>query len=256
MARESLVDAASAAYVHAVARRLRVALGDRLIGAWVVGSAALGDFDPRRSDLDVQALADVRPPRRELEALAARLSHPALPCPARGLELVLYPREGLEDPRGPAFALNLNTGPQMEQHVALDPDEDPRFWLVVDVSIARRHAIPLRGPSAAAAFPEPPRALVVASLREALDWYDAHGGSPAQTILGACRTWAWATDGRWRSKGQSAQWARERLADPGPVDRALRARDGTGDEAPPGDADVAAVLEPARIALEQAQPNR
>ena len=165
MALESRVDAASAAYLHAVVRRLRAALGDRLIGAWVVGSAALGDFDARRSDLDVQAIADGRPARRELEALAAELSHPALPCPARGLELVLYPREGLEDPRGPAFALNLNTGPRMDQHVALDPDGDPRFWFVIDVSIARQHAIALHGPSAAAAFPEPRRSLVVASPR-------------------------------------------------------------------------------------------
>ena len=254
MALESRVDAASAAYLHAVVRRLRAALGDRLIGAWVVGSAALGDFDARRSDLDVQAIADGRPARRELEALAAELSHPALPCPARGLELVLYPREGLEDPRGPAFALNLNTGPRMDQHVALDPDGDPRFWFVIDVSIARQHAIALHGPSAAAAFPEPRRSLVVASLHEALDWYDAHGGSAAQTILGACRTWAWATDGRWRSKRQSARWARERLPDPGAVDRALRARDGGA--APPGEADVAGVLARARAALGEAQPNR
>jgi hypothetical protein len=250
MALESRVDPASAAYVRAVAGRLRDALGDRLTGAWLVGSAALGDFDQRRSDLDVQAITDGTPAPRELEALAAGLSHPALPCPVRGLELVLYPREGLEDPRGPAFALNLNTGPGMEQHVALDPDEDPRFWFVVDVSIARQHAVPLLGPSAAAVFPEPRPSLVVASLHEALDWYDMNGGSPAQTILAGCRTWAWAADGRWRSKTESARWARERLPDPGPVDRALRARDGGGDDVTtPGEADVAVVLAQARAAL-------
>lgn len=258
MALESRIGAAPAAYVRTVAERLRAALGDRLTGAWLVGSAALGDFDPRRSDLDVQAIADGSPPRRELEALAGALRHPALPCPARGLELVLYPREGLADPRGPAFALNLNTGPRMAEHVAFDAQDDPRFWFVVDVSIARSQAVPLLGPSAAAAFPEPDRALVVASLSAALDWYEEHGGSPAQTVLGACRTWAWATDGGWRSKGQSAQWARARLADPGPVDRALRARDGDGDgeAASPSEADVAAVLDRARAALAAAQPNR
>lgn len=256
MALESRVGAAPAGYLRAVGGRLHAALGDRLVGAWVVGSAALGDFDPRRSDLDVQAIADGRPARRELEALAAELSHPALPCPVRGLELVLYTPEGLEDARGPAFALNLNTGPGMERHVALDPTDDPRFWFVIDVSIARQHALPLHGPSAAAAFREPPRALVAASLREALDWYARHGGSPAQTILSGCRTWAWAADGRWRSKGQSARWARERLPEPGPVDRALRARDGGDAAAAPGEDDVAAVLARARAALDAAQPNR
>jgi hypothetical protein len=136
----------------------------------------------------------------------------------------------------------------MERHVAFDPSEDPRFWFVIDVSIARQHAVVLHGPPAEAAFPEPPRSLVVASLRQALDWYADDGGSPAQTVLGACRTWAWATDGRWRSKGESARWARERLADPGPVDRALAAREGG---APPSAEDVETLLARAREALEE-----
>jgi hypothetical protein len=222
-----------------------------------VGSAALGDFDRRRSDLDVQAIADGRPPRRELEALAAALRHRALPCPARGLELVLYRRDGLEDPRGPAFTLNLNTGPRMDEHVAFDPADDPRFWFVVDVSIARQHAIPLSGRAPRRRSPSPIGAWSSHRLHEALDWYDAHGGSPAQTILGACRTWAWATDGRWRSKGRSARWALERLPDPGPggpgaaCARRPRRRGAAerGRRRP-------AVLERARTALGQAQPNR
>jgi hypothetical protein len=246
MALESSVGPQAAAYVRRVLEALRGALGDDLAGAWLVGSAALGDFDPARSDLDVQAVAARRPSRAVREALAAAVEHPALPCPVRGLELVLYAREDLADPLGPAYALNVNTGPGMERHVAFDPSEDPRFWFVIDVSIARQHAVALHGSPAAATFPEPPRALVVASLRQALDWYDAHGGSPAQTVLGACRTWAWATDGRWRSKGESARWACERLRDPGPVDRALAARAGG---AGPGPEDVASVLARARAAL-------
>ena len=154
MALESRVDAASAAYLHGVVRRLRAALGDRLNGAWVVGSAALGDFDARRSDLDVQAIADGRPARRELEALAAELSHPALPCPARGLELVLYPREGLEDPRGPAFALNLNTGPRMDQHVVRGPD-DP--GLLSHLGLGDGRALALQAPERALGARAPTR---------------------------------------------------------------------------------------------------
>jgi len=233
-----------AEYVQSVLQQLRSALAGDLAGAWLVGSAALGDFDPARSDLDVQAVAERRPARGGLEALVDGVER--LACPVRGLELVLYAREDLGDPVGPAYTLNVNTGPGMKRHVAFDPSEDPRFWFVIDVSIARQHAIVLHGPPAATVLPEPPRALVVASLRQALDSYDAHGGSPAQTVLGACRTWAWATDGRWRSKGQSARWARERLPDPGPVDRALAAREGG---APPSAEDVATMLARAREAL-------
>ena len=82
-------------YLAEVVARLRDGLGDRLVGAWLFGSAALGDFDPATSDLDVQVVTTVRLARTEREDLAARLSHPALACPVRGLELVIYAREDL-----------------------------------------------------------------------------------------------------------------------------------------------------------------
>src|SRR5690349_20581629 len=96
------------AYLRELTARLGGLLDDRMVGAWLVGSGALDDFEPRRSDIDVQAVCATRPRRSELERLAALLSHDALPCPARGLEFVLYADADLADPRGPAFALNLN----------------------------------------------------------------------------------------------------------------------------------------------------
>jgi hypothetical protein len=84
-----------------------------------------------------------------------------------------------------------------------------------------------------------------------MDWYALEGGSVAQTVLSATRTWAWATDGRWRSKADSAHWARDRLADPGPVDRALALRKppAAGEAAALTDADAAPILAAARAAL-------
>ena len=48
------------AYLAELVGRLRAVAGERLVGAWLVGSAALGDFDPARSDLDVQAVTAER----------------------------------------------------------------------------------------------------------------------------------------------------------------------------------------------------
>lgn len=228
---------------------MRALLGARLVGVWLFGSAALGDFAPARSDIDIQAVSAGRLPRPAREALAAALAHDALPCPARGLEFVLYAREDLDRPAGPEFQLNLNTGARMEHHVAFDADQDPRFWFVVDVAIGRAHGRPLHGPPPAAVFPAPDAGLVLAALREGLDWQVAHGGSPVETLLGACRSWAFASDGRWRSKAQSARWARARLDDPGPVDRALRLRAGSR-EPPLGAGEIRPVLDAARAALE------
>jgi hypothetical protein len=221
---EERVGVGPAAYVEEVLRRVRRALGESMVGAWLVGSAALGDFAPERSDVDIQAIASERLPLRERADLAEALSHEALPCPAKGLEFVLYPRDELEGQEGPAFQLNLNTGERLEYHLEFQADQDPRFWFVIDVSIARQHAVVLAGPPTSRAFPDLPRPLVVHALLEALDWYEAHG--PGDALASACRAWAWASDGVWRSKSDAARWARGRLdgsAEFGPVLEAARA---------------------------------
>ena len=235
-------------YLEQLAGRLRARLDERLVGAWVVGSGALGDLDPERSDVDVQAVSAVRPLLAERERIAAELSHEALPCPARGLEFVLYAHEDLHAPEGPAFCLNLDTGARIDRHVAYDAVQDPRFWFVIDVAIARQSGRTLAGPPAATVFPSLPRGLVLDALEEALAWFEREGADPAQTVLAACRSLAWAGDGRWRSKAQAAAWARERLPDPGVVERALALRDAKP-AAPLTAREVAPVLDAARAAL-------
>jgi aminoglycoside adenylyltransferase-like protein len=251
---EDRVGAAPAGYLQQLLRRVHGVAGERLLGVWLMGSAALDDFDPVRSDLDVQAVSAAPLSLAERRRLAAALEHGALPCPARGLEFVLYARDDLTAADGPAYGMNLNTGAGMDHRLSFDATADPRFWFVIDLSIARQHAVALAGPSPADAFPPLPDALVRSALRDAMDWYALEGGSVAQTVLSATRTWAWATDGRWLSKGDSANWARERLADPGPVDRALALRGAeaaASGEAPElTDADAAPVLAAARAALD------
>lgn len=213
------------AYLDELVATVSAHLGSRLVGMWLFGSGALGDFDPRRSDLDVQAVSTTVVPLSQRRRLAAALSHEALACPVRGLEFVLYPRGDLGDERGPAFQLNLNTGPRMERHVACRADDDPRFWFVLDVAIGRQHARTLAGPAASEVFPPLPRPLVVAALRDALEWHRDHDASGVSLVLASCRAWAWAVDDRWLSKTEAAAWAAERLEDPSPVRLALDARE-------------------------------
>jgi hypothetical protein len=196
-------------YLAELSRRLQAQVGSGLLAAWVVGSSALGDFDAARSDVDVQAVVSERPSPDELRALAAALS--AVPCPVRGLEFVLYAREDLSDPLGPAFSLNLNTGPGMEHHEGYDPDAEPRFWFTLDCSIAREHAVPLAGAHPREVLPELPRALVLARLRDSLAWWGDFGG--AQAVFAACRALAWAETGHWLSKGEAARRAGDPAAE-------------------------------------------
>jgi hypothetical protein len=241
-----------AAYLEEVVRRVRDVLGEGLAGVWLLGSGALGDFSADRSDLDVQAVSGGHVALADRERLAALLSHDSLPCPARGLEFVLYTREGLHDPRGPRPALNLNTGERLEPRLTFDAGEEPGFWFVLDVSIGRERGRALAGPPAGSVLPRLPRGLVSQALGESLDWFAANDAAGAGRVLAACRTWAWAHDGHWRSKAESAAWARKRLTDPAPVDMALRLRDGRP-EAPLTRAQVEPVAGRARHALAAAR---
>lgn len=130
---------------------------------------------------------------------------------------MLYAESDLDRADGPAFGLNLNTGPGMATHVALDPDEDPRFWFVIDVAMARRTGRRLAGAAADQVLPDLPRALVLGALLESIAWHRRHAGPDVDPVASAGRAWAWAVDGRWRPKREGAEWARARVGDGDPV---------------------------------------
>ena len=70
----------------------RDVLGDNMIGAYVSGSIALDAYQPGRSDADVALICEDPVTLERKRELVSRLRHEVLPCPARGLELVLYRR--------------------------------------------------------------------------------------------------------------------------------------------------------------------
>ncbi len=141
----------------------------------------------------------------------------------------------------------------MARHVSYTANDDPRFWFVLDVAIGREHGRPLAGPGPSEVFPgSSRRRLILRSLRESLAWQQRHDPNSAAVVLGACRAWAWAEDGRWLSKGDAAAWAHERLADPAPISVALAGRyDPAGKPLNPRD--VNAVCKRAEAAIDAAE---
>ena len=159
----------AASYLAELTRRLRAVLGEALVGVYAGGSYALGEYVPGRSDLDVAVV--VRGPIAPslADALVAAVRHDALPCPARGLELVVYPLSVTSAPTAEAgFLLNLNTGAGMEFRADLDEAAAERHWFPIDRSILAQHGVALAGPPADAVFTALPRRellpLLVASL--------------------------------------------------------------------------------------------
>jgi hypothetical protein len=214
-------------YLEEVASRVRGALGEELVGVYVGGSWALGDYEPGRSDLDVAAVAHGRVARPRAAALAESLRHRVFPCPARGLEFVLYPESAVHAPSvEPGFDLNLNTGTGMAERIDFEPVAGERHWFAIDRSILAQQGIALRGPQAADVFAPISRDLLVPVVADALRWHAGGDARPDDAVLNACRSLRFAADGVWSSKRAAAAWMRARGDRPELVEAALEARAG------------------------------
>ncbi len=157
-----------ARYVKRLVERIG-AVADRVAGAHLVGSLALGGFRTGRSDVDLVVVTERPLPPRARAAAAARAGE--VPCPTRGLDLVVYHRDAVARPRlDAAHDVNLDVGPGTATHLSLDPGEDPAFWFVVDRDIARLRGRVVSGAPAADLLAAAPLApLVDGDVRRLLD---------------------------------------------------------------------------------------
>ncbi|MFG3558852.1 nucleotidyltransferase domain-containing protein [Micromonospora sp. NPDC047557] len=207
------MDSALRRYLDDLVDTARDVLGGDLVGAYAAGSVGLGAYQAGRSDVDV-ALVCAGPLTEAVKrTLVARLRHEALPCPARGLELVVYQRAvAAAGSPEPGFEVELNTGRAMPFRSTLDPTDRPsadgRFWYGLDRSILHQSGAALLGPPAAEVFADLTPADLRRLLIEALTWWLAlptpPGDRPApgaeDAVLGACRSLVRHRDGEWLSK--------------------------------------------------------
>ncbi|WBB68559.1 nucleotidyltransferase domain-containing protein [Micromonospora sp. WMMD812] len=202
----------------------RTVLGDDLVGAYAAGSVGLGAYQPGRSDVDVALVCADRLPAGAKRDLVAGLRHEALPCPARGLELVVYRRSvAASGTPEPGFEVELNTGAGMAFRATYAPGDRPAadglFWYALDRSILHQSGYALLGPSAAEVFADVAPADLRRLLVDALSWWLAlptpQGDEPAagaeDAVLGACRSLVRFRHGPWLAKTAAGQ----RLLDEG-----------------------------------------
>ncbi|QLQ36057.1 nucleotidyltransferase domain-containing protein [Micromonospora robiginosa] len=226
-------------YLADLLRRARDVLGDELAGAYAAGSLGLGAYQPGRSDVDVALLVAAPPTVAAKRTLVDRLRHESLPCPARGLELVVYRRDvAASGTPEPGFELELNTGATMPFRATYDPVDRPaadgRFWYALDRSILRQSGLTLLGPPAADAFADPDPATLRSLLVDALRWWLAlptpPGDAPApgaeDAVLGACRALVRCRDGVWLGKVDAGRRVAADDPDAALIHRAVAARAG------------------------------
>jgi streptomycin 3"-adenylyltransferase len=169
-------------------------------GLYLHGSAVLGGFNARRSDIDMLAVCTQPMHRSTTGAAAEAVSEATLPCPARGLELSIVTTEA---------ARRAVAQPPFELHVTTAPDDtkvidgqghagDPDLLLHFAVCRARGERIG-PGPPAAEVFGPVPRGMVLNQLAAELAWGQEH--NPTEyAVLNACRAWRFAADGAFVSK--------------------------------------------------------
>ena len=228
----------AAAFGQCVADVLASTLGGELLGAYFVGSIALGGYVSGESDIDIAAVCRSRVEEARKWVLADRLLAATMTCPARGLEFTLYRAEVASSPPGGAdFEVNVNGGPRMPQQVRFSSHGEPRFWYILDRAVAHRHGISISGPHPGGVFSDAPRRLLLDVMGESMRWHREHEKATLYTVLNACRAWRFAIEDVLGSKLDGARWARVRWAAPALIDAAVELRHGRPARLDAGEAD-------------------
>jgi hypothetical protein len=195
-------------YLAELTRRLHAVLGEELVAVYAAGSYSMGAYEHGRSDIDVAVIVAGPLPDAVKQRVVDALRHDALPCPAIGLELVVYPRATAEAGTGaPGFELNLNTGAQIPFRADFSPGDIEAFWFAIDRSILREHGRPLYGPPPTELFAPIPRATIAPVLEESIRWH--RGDHTLNARLNIVRSQHFLDTGHWISKPD----ARQRLDD-------------------------------------------
>jgi len=219
---------AEAGYLEQVVKTLQNRLQQWLVGVYLFGSAAYGDYTPGLSDLDVQAVLTESLSKCECTDIASSLDHQRLPCPARRLEFVCYAQSSINPAtRHPHFELNFNTGAGEHNHLSLDPTEESSHWFVLDIAIGRAIGRTLVGPEPAQVFAPIPRIWQLEAISDSLAWHRTHELISANSVLNACRGWRYAVTGMWGSKVAGAAWVRQQQGCPLVVVQAEQHRHGS-----------------------------
>jgi hypothetical protein len=214
-------------YLAELVARVEAIFGGELVGVYVGGSYALGAYEPGRSDIDVAAVVSSPPSRATTETLVLAIRHESLPCPARGLEFVLYALADVREPSAEArYRLNLNTGAGIPFRADFEPNGSETHWFPIDRSILRQRGVALVGSRPEEVFAPLGHCRLLPLLLESLSWHSTAAARADDAVLNACRAWRYAVEGIWSSKPAGGAWALAQPGAPPIVADALAARRG------------------------------
>jgi streptomycin 3"-adenylyltransferase len=190
-------------------------------GAYVHGSAVLGDWHATVSDIDLLVVvADASPSK--LDAVAAILSAPG-DHPGVGLEASVVAADAACTPSSPwPFLLHVATGAHDRKTVS-GRDRAGDADLVLHYVVARAAGWSAYGPPARDAIGPIADVEVLAQLANELRWAISHA-SESYAVLNACRALRYCDDRTVCSKTDAGRWVLRHQIEPDLVRRALDQR--------------------------------
>lgn len=204
--------------------RLLGELGENLVGLYLYGSLALGDFDPERSDLDLLAALTREVGEQELPALRALHAEFVRKHPDWDdrVEVAYVSTSGLRTFKSQASAVAI-VSPGEPLHLK----EVGREWLI-DYHVVREHGMTLLGPPPHTLIDDISRDEFTTAVREHLEsWREPLPLRPTlrlqrYAVLTMCRGLYALRHGRQTSKLQAALWVQREFPEWAPViERAL-----------------------------------
>jgi len=248
--------------LHDFLASIQALLGSRFLGMYVLGSLALGDFDPCTSDIDFIVITDTDigddlfPRLQDLHANFVLSSSPW----AAKVEAVYVPQTTLRRP-----VPTSSRYPQVEKGRPLAREPLKSGW-VFQCYTLREHGVVVAGPDPRTLVdpinPQdiPPAVAAISGLwlEQArhdptwLDWLRPRGNQ-VFVILTLCRMLYSLHTGSVASKTVAAQWAQKELEPPWAalIARSLAGQDEFG-EIPPADVDDTVAF--IQYTLEQSRP--
>jgi streptomycin 3"-adenylyltransferase len=210
---------------------VEAAFGDRLVGAYLHGSAVFDGLRDR-SDIDLLAVSKRRMLHKEkellIEQLLARSGRPYPAPPPRPIELTVVTWSDVKPWTHPP-TMDLQYGEWLrEGFERSEPglyEASPNPDLTILLAMVLAGDVALVGPKPAEVFDPIPRADLTAALLSGVrHWAGELDSDTRNAILALARIWCGVATGGVQSKSTAADWALPRLArEHGPV--LARARD-------------------------------
>lgn len=203
------------------------ALGDQLIGVYLHGSAAFGDWTDS-SDVDLLAVV-ADEPRADWRAIGGQL----IDLPGAPLEMSVVEQSAAAEPSAP-WPFLLHVG---DQRVVLGDERDGDADLLLHYAVTRARGMTVTGPPVEEVFGAVPASDVRAALADELSWGLEHSDT-TYAVLNACRAHAFVATGRFLSKLEGARWGQLNLSAYGDLIRAAAVTQADGGPCPADQVDA------------------